>query len=841
VEKNQQEENNKLAWSSDKACDYTDAIQNALLEHEAGRLKFEQLKSCIHKAASSAGMLSKKKSQRDKPWFDKICRVEREKLIKLRKAGNTNKWGAACCNEYLTQLKLYRNTYKRKKLDYYVKLNDMLNNVRDSKQFWQVVKIYNRAEMVTHSIDEQKWKDFYKREQGAREFSLNVFTDVRDNTLDADFQTNEISIYLKKLSNKKAPGPDGITNEFLKNLPQEGIKALCDVFNEILDSEIPPPEWSNSITVMIHKKGEESDPGNYRPIALLNTSLKLFTGLLTNRLVTWAERNKVLPEAQAGFRKKRGCDDQIFTLQATLQAGTTRGKVYALFIDFARAFNSVQHKKLWEKLFSIGVSGKYIRILKRIYDSATTQIRLKEGYTGQIAITEGIMQGDSISPLAFCLFISDIEKILIDENIPGIKMGGEEIHLLAFADDLCLLAPGINTLQRKINMLSDYFRKLGLNVNLNKTKAMEFRRLQRKTCPPVFYERQKIDYVEKYTYLGVEFHSNIKFGETAKGFKMKGKASAGICLNILRKARAKNLEPKKKLYTSIICPVSLYCAHIWSLMHIYELEKISNYYYKRALGVGIDTANAVIKLETSEFTIMTFIIKMLIKYVIKLMNMEDSRYPKICYKQLYRNSRNSNEDSKYNWCSQVKCIFDKLGFADIWLAQDPEILAVMSGSIVQRINDISRQELYAIMAKSSSCNYYIKLKPTDNVPMYLTMNLPWNQSRVIAQLRIGKGNFRIGEIFHRLKRNERCKYCNLDEHDNLFHFLFTCKRHKRQRNLYLRNYVDKLNGNPEMILCTFINLINTEQIVNEVFQFVYACITERYWEDFEIAELGLEP
>jgi hypothetical protein len=124
-----------------------------------------------------------------------------------------------------------------------------------------------------------------------------------------------------------------------------------------------------------------------------------------------AAKYKVLPEEQGDFRAKRGCDEQIFNLQAATHIGTRRkGKVYALFIDFKRAFPSVPHDKLWSKLYSIGVSAKIIRILQALYKKSNTKIRLNEGLSDPIAITEGLMQGCVASPLLFTLYICKLKR-----------------------------------------------------------------------------------------------------------------------------------------------------------------------------------------------------------------------------------------------------------------------------------------------------------------------------------------------------------------------------------------------------------------------------------------------
>jgi hypothetical protein len=192
---------------------------------------------------------------------------------------------------------------------------------------------------------------------------------------------------------------------------------------------------------------------------MLNAAMKVFMRIITSRLSSWASKQNILPEEQAGFRTKRVCDEQIFNLHAAIQTGTRRKqKVYALFIDFKRAFPSVPHDKLWSKLHTIGVSAKIIRILQSLYQLGNTRIRLDEGMSEPIPITEGLMQGCVASPLLFTLYICDIINTISKSGISGIEI--EELytlHMLLFADDMVLLANSPRALQLKINILRGYF------------------------------------------------------------------------------------------------------------------------------------------------------------------------------------------------------------------------------------------------------------------------------------------------------------------------------------------------------------------------------------------------
>ena len=96
---------------------------------------------------------------------------------------------------------------------------------------------------------------------------------------------------------------------------------------------------------MLHKKGDRTDSLNYRGIALIKSIAKIFTQMLSARLMKWAKKTKILPESQASFQAKRGCDDNIFTVQSIIQLQRKR-KLYDIFVDFKRAFDSMKHNIL---------------------------------------------------------------------------------------------------------------------------------------------------------------------------------------------------------------------------------------------------------------------------------------------------------------------------------------------------------------------------------------------------------------------------------------------------------------------------------------------------------------
>ena len=131
----------------------------------------------------------------------------------------------------------------------------------------------------------------------------------------------ELLCSLAYCKNNEAAGPDDLSSEFFKNLPQRSLSCLVNLFNIVVKEGNIPDTWANINIKMIHKKGDKTDPTNYRPIALANAILKIFTTILNKRLNTFAKTHDSIPEYQSGFREDRSCLDNIFSLNSKKRQG----------------------------------------------------------------------------------------------------------------------------------------------------------------------------------------------------------------------------------------------------------------------------------------------------------------------------------------------------------------------------------------------------------------------------------------------------------------------------------------------------------------------------------------
>ena len=186
------------------------------------------------------------------------------------------------------------------------------------------------------------------------------------------------------------------------------INFLVDLFNVIYDLGKYPIQWAKAIIVPIHKSGSHDNPNNYRGISLLSCISKCFTTILNKRLYNWLENESKIVENQAGFRKNYSTTDNIFTLHAIVQNCLSKKgkKLYVAFVDFKKAFDSVNHAKLLEVLQNEGIGGKFLRILNSMYSSLQSCVRVEGGLTDFFNCPKGVRQGCVLSPTLFSIFIN---------------------------------------------------------------------------------------------------------------------------------------------------------------------------------------------------------------------------------------------------------------------------------------------------------------------------------------------------------------------------------------------------------------------------------------------------
>lgn len=282
---------------------------------------------------------------------------------------------------------------------------------------------------------------------------------------------------LKTCDNNKATGSDRIPNELIRHLPSSHHHLLFTFFQLCWHTGRTPTPWKHSTTILLYKKGDATDPGNCRPIALHRTIYNFWSKIVTNILQTYAEQHGLLNDAQEGFRKGRNTARQLQFLTCVLEdAKLHHQDLYMLSVDFQTAFNAIDHTRLFLIMDRLGFPSDAINVVKGLYTDASTSITCSAGTTPPIPIRRGTIQGDTLSPFLFMVFLEPLLRWL-KVNDRGYKCASPPpgfpvyANALAYADDLLILTPDLPQLQRQTTKIEAFSRWSSMAVSAPKCLA----------------------------------------------------------------------------------------------------------------------------------------------------------------------------------------------------------------------------------------------------------------------------------------------------------------------------------------------------------------------------------
>jgi hypothetical protein len=629
-----------------------------------------------------------------------------------------------------------------------------------------------------------------------------------DPWLDSKITMSELKAVCKALKKKKSPGMDQIPNEFYKFAPDSLLDEILLFFNRVVQNGEFPENWGKIIVSPIYKKKDPKIPSNYRPISLVNAMTKIFTSILSNRLATWCEEHNSVSQFQAAYQKRRGCVDHIFNLNSLIQFQfrLKKRKLYALFVDMSQAFDSVNHLLLWDCLAKLGISHKFVSLLKNLYSQAYAYVRVNNQFTNQIPITTGVLQGEILSPILFILYINSLTEIFETSDISGITLPDNfTVHSLLYADDIVLLADTKGSLQRKINLLNVFFKEKYLKVNLSKTKVVIFRKGGRISKKDAFYwDDQPVEVMPQYVYLGVPFSSSGLFCNGAEYFIKKGLAAISALWPTLTKISTSLMTIRLRLFDSMVKSVLSYALPVWGLRYLDNIERVQLVFLRRVLLVSRCTPGYMLRLESGLVHLKASLFGIIIKFWIKILKMENSCLLKKCYNSLLKIAE-IKENYPYNWAVQIKNLLDSIGFSFVWQFQDARLTLHSLPSMVERVANISKDLDFSRMLVSTSFPWFKQIKIDSYPESYIYLNLPLCIVRTIAQIRLNKKVFIINNEIHSLHLDTNCSLCNLEEPEDWFHIFNRCPLYNVYREK-LKNALPGFKENKNEFWKNFCNL-----------------------------------
>lgn len=514
------------------------------------------------------------------PWVtDEFISMtwERDHLKKVaEKHGSLDTWARykKCRNKL-------NNLASQLKCEYFkTKIEDTKN---DSSKLWSTLKEamhsskhHNIASIVDNGIvvnDKCEianvFNNFFANigSELASKFDSRPHTPSTNDTL-CNFRFQTVSIdsiekQLKGLSAGKATGLDNISARLLRLSASHIAPSLTYIINFSLSHGVFPSDWKTAKVSPVFKDGTRSQVDNYRPISVLPVVSKILERVVHDQLYQYLTSNKILNKWQSGFRPGYSTTTALSYVVDDILSnmdGACGRKNYTgiLFLDFKKAFDTVDHDILLDKLRSYGVVDSALDWFGSYLAGRYQIVQIENQYSDMMGIAFGVPQGSIIGPLLFSIYINDLPSAT------------SESQAILYADDTAVIysSEKISEIQQVLStdliLIGKWLVKNKLTLNVKKTKSMLFGTptMMKRADPLILhYDSHDIEQVHVFRYLGVLLDSTLTFKDHLSMICKKISCRLGIL------GRVKKYLPHKyriMVYNSLISPHFDYASCTWS-------------------------------------------------------------------------------------------------------------------------------------------------------------------------------------------------------------------------------------------------------------------------------------
>ena len=260
---------------------------------------------------------------------------------------------------------------------------------------------------------------------------------------------------------------------------------------------------------------------------------------------------------------------------------------FAAFIDFRKAYDSIDRGILWNKLSTMGLRGKMLSAVKSLYSSVKSCVRLNNMTTEWFDVAVGLRQGCCVSPNMFNCFIDDLSTMSNNLGI-GIDIGnGEKLCILMYADDVVFLTENEQDLQLLLDTLSQWSQTNRMSINCKKSNVVHFRPPSvRRTSSLFRCGNENVILCDKYVYLGLHLSEHLDYNLMAKYVSQSAGRALGLLIVKYRNAGGLPYNVYTKLFDSMVWPVINYGAAIWGTRTFSCIDAVLNRAMRFYLGTG---------------------------------------------------------------------------------------------------------------------------------------------------------------------------------------------------------------------------------------------------------------
>ena len=359
-----------------------------------------------------------------------------------------------------------------------------LEKARQSNNVIASVKSGSTNYTGTQNISEQTAK-YYSELYKKPDISINAvdnylknitlpktLCDVDRKQCDLDISSDELRSIIQNLKRRKSPGIDGLTYEFYQTFWNKLEPIYIKMLNETFQKKILPDSTKKALLTLLYKRGDRSLLSNYRPLSITNCDYKILTFVLANRLQKVI--GKLISKDQKGYIKNKYIGQSARLLTDIIEYCDNFNQPGAILcLDFQKAFDTLNWNFMFGCLNKFGFGANFISWINIIYNQPTFCIKNNGWITSELNMHRGVRQGCAVSALLFVLAVEIFSvKLKQDENINGIKIFGDTVHLVQYADDTTLTLTDKSSVENALILLSEYSQVSGLQLNMDKCSGM---------------------------------------------------------------------------------------------------------------------------------------------------------------------------------------------------------------------------------------------------------------------------------------------------------------------------------------------------------------------------------
>lgn len=789
IQSSQYKQMTQLKWSQEMSAAVGQKLTANLRKQVLSNLKTTNLYSDIPKIYNAIFQMFVELSTPPKvwelkhsasPWFDDECFQLKRKLRQTFRNNRTKLEPS-----YIDEKRKYHNILAEKKQKYatqkWLQLLDSIQS-KNNKAFWNLVYGGLKAEnqLTLPPIAESKWSQYFTS------VFNNLHSELKGNETPKNkinklqewprVEEEEIREIVKNFKSGKSPGPDGLPIELFKTYIDWWAEPLAQLFTLIDKYGTIPEIWLRSIIIPIFKNGDPKEPRNYRPISLLSVIGKIYAKHLLSKLLTWMKNLNLPGKEQIGFSKGCSTLDHCLILMHLVEKyrSQRQSKIYAAFVDFRGAFDSIDRPKLWRKLAELKIDQRLLILMQNLHSSNTCQVKLntKGHLSSDIPNLKGVKQGCILAPFLFNLFLSDLPDHLqkIESHAP--KLNQKPVPLLLYADDAVLLSLTSLGLKRLLSSLILYCECNKLSINYEKTKILVFSNGWKLEKWKI--RGQEIQQVKIHRYLGILFQSNLGWITHRTNAIKQAKCTSSAVARFYYQTGNQFIPAAIQIFQTKVQSQLLYGIPLWVQAYNSDLKKIHSSFLRRILGlpavIKYETMCAEIGIHTLEYWAWSTSIKYWLRCHFRCP-------PSSLLADLLKDSYKSR------WYQHLEKKIESLGIELEPLYNSNE--QYIFHNILTRLKDVERQNIMAAVNKICSPTFY-GLNILDSRANYVAKLIIPAQRRafMLARLNVFPSAFVRGR-YQNVPRNKRTCRCSMNVPDTVEHILFHCPLHStiRQRVL----------------------------------------------------------